>query len=158
ATMTNTQQSPINLTNAILADFGNKLSIKWKKSANGKIKKDEHGVQIEFGGDQRQYIEVDHKQFHLVKFHFHHPSEHWLDGVQQTMELHIVHQNIDDGSRVVLGVFIEPSPSAKAVPSLVSQLRLFFSARDKDADPSISTNPLDWLPKDTKHYARYEGS
>ena len=60
-----------------------------------------------FAADERQYVVLDQKWFHLVQFHFHHPSEHWVDGRQQTMELHVVHQNIDDGSRAVIGVFID---------------------------------------------------
>lgn len=153
------QQSPIDLTNPIHADFGKgKLSIKWKKSAIGKIKKDDHGVHVEFGGDERQYIELDEKRFQLVQFHFHHPSEHWVGGVQQTMELHVVHQNIEDGTRAVMGIFIEPSGKAKSAPSLVAQMQGFFESKDDQPDPSISTNPLDWLPDDVKHYYRYEGS
>jgi carbonic anhydrase len=157
--MGESQQSPINLSNPVFVDFGrDKLSIKWKRSAIGKIKKDEHGVHVELGGDQRQYIELDRKRFHLVQFHFHHPSEHWVDGIQQTMELHVVHQNIDDGSRAVLGIFIEPDEKASSVPTLVKQMRGFFESKEAEPDPSISTNPLDWRPKDTKHYYRYEGS
>lgn len=154
-----TQQSPINLSNPIEVDFGkDKLSIKWKKSAIGTIEKDEHGVHVEFGSDERQYIELDQKRFHLVQFHFHHPSEHWVAGVQQTMELHVVHQNIDDGSRAVVGIFIEPSEKAKSLPSLVPQLRGYFESKETQPDPSISTNPLDWCPDDVKLYYRYEGS
>jgi carbonic anhydrase len=157
--MGSSQQSPIDLTNPIYADFGKgELSIKWKKSALGKIKPDEHGVRVEFGGDERQYIELDKKRFHLVQFHFHHPSEHWVTGVQQTMELHVVHQNIDDGTRAVLGIFIEPSGKSKTAPSLISQLQEFFESKGGPRDPSISTNPLDWLPDDVEHYYRYEGS
>lgn len=157
--MSQRQQSPINLTNSIFVDFGkDKLAIKWKRSATGMIKKDEHGVHVEFGSDQRHYIELDKKRFHLVQFHFHHPSEHWVDGIQQTMELHVVHQNIDDGGRAVLGIFIEPDEKSSSAPSLVSQLRNFFESKDAEPDPMISTNPLDWRPKNTKHYYRYEGS
>lgn len=157
--MSLSQQSPVDLTNPIYADFGKgRLSIKWKKSAIGTIKKDDHGVHVEFGSDERQYIELDKKRFQLVQFHFHHPSEHWVEGVQQTLELHVVHQNIEDGSRAVVGVFIEPSGKTKKVPLLVGQMQRFFELKDGQPDPSISTNPLDWLPGDVKHYYRYEGS
>src|SRR5262245_24477890 len=154
-----TQQSPINLANAIATDFGKDgLEIKLKKSAHGTIKKDEHGLHVEFGGDERQFVMLGRKRFHLVQFHFHHPSEHWVDGIQQTLELHIVHQNIDDGTRVVIGVFIEVSAAAKAVPALVPQIKACCDPKNPTLDCIISTNPLDWLPADTSSYYRYEGS
>lgn len=74
------------------------------------------------------------------------------------MELHVVHQNIEDGSRAVLGIFIEPVTKATSVPSLVDQMQEFFSSKHEQPEPTISTNPLDWLPDDVKHYYRYEGS
>ncbi|MEZ5943960.1 MAG: carbonic anhydrase family protein [Planctomycetaceae bacterium] len=157
--MSRSQQSPIDLSNPVVTDFGkNKLAIKWKKTAKGAIKPDEHGVHIEFEPDERQFIKLDQKQFQLVQFHFHHPSEHWVAGVQQTMELHIVHQNKDDKSRAVIGVFIEPSTKSKVVPTLIPQLRSFLDPQDDNSDPVVSTKPFDWLPEDVKHYYRYEGS
>lgn len=156
--MSQNQQSPINLTSPIHTDFGkNKLAVKWKRSAVGTID-GEHGVTVIFGADQRQYIELDRKRFHLVQFHFHHPSEHWVDGVQQTLELHVVHQNIDDGTRAVLGIFIEPGGKTASVPTLVPKMRAYFESKDEDPEPEFPTNPLDWLPDDKKHYYRYEGS
>lgn len=74
------------------------------------------------------------------------------------MELHVVHQNINDGCRAVVGIFIEPDDKATAIPGLVTQLREYFESTDAEPHPAISTNPLDWLPNDTKHYYRYEGS
>jgi carbonic anhydrase len=157
--MSQAQQSPIDLTAPIVTDFGREgLEIKWKKSAHGKIYKDEHGVHVEFGGDERQFIVLGRKKFHLVQFHFHHPSEHWIDGRQQTMELHVVHQNLNDGSRAVIGIFIEASSDAESVPALVPHIKSLFGGQDQLPEIVVSTNPLDWLPSDTSLYYRYEGS
>ncbi len=159
--MSMSQQSPINLANQIWTDFGqDALKIQWKKSAHGTIKKDEHGVQVIFGADQRQLITLDRKLFHLVGFHFHHPSEHWVSGKQQILELHVVHQNIDDGTRAVLGIFIDVGSAGKGavVPGLVPHFKAFASAEGDHLAYLVSTNPLDWLPADTAHYYRYEGS
>lgn len=153
------QQSPINLQNPIITDFGKDgLQIKWQKSAIGHIKKDEHGVQVVFGADERQYVLLNRRKFHLVQFHFHHPSEHWIDGKQQTMELHVVHQNIDDGSRVVIGIFIEPTDDTASVPDLFAQIKAFTVDPSKPSEKHSTTNPLTFLPKDVEHYYRYEGS
>jgi len=76
------------------------------------------------------------------------------------MELHIVHQNVEDQSRAVVGVFIEATSKSKFTPSLIPKIRTFLEAKESDTepDPEVSTNPLDWLPEDTKKYYRYEGS
>jgi carbonic anhydrase len=74
------------------------------------------------------------------------------------MELHVVHQNVNDGNRAVIGIFIEVSSEAMAVPSLVPQIKAYFGSKDEQPEADISTNPLEWLPSDTSHYYRYEGS
>jgi len=158
-----TQQSPINLHKSVLTDFGKgHLQIKWQKSAIGHVKKDEHGVQVVFGADERQYVMLKGDRFHLVQFHFHHPSEHWIDGKQKTLELHVVHQNIEDGRRVVIGIFIEPTDESATVPDLFSQIKEFVGesskASPKFLEKQTTTNPLAFLPKDTEHYYYYEGS
>lgn len=154
------QQSPINLANPTLADFGkNRLQIHWKKSATGTVSGDTgHGIVVEFAGDERHYAVLDQKKFHLVQFHFHHPSEHWVDGRQQTMELHVVHQNIDDGSRAVIGVFIESTDKEAVVPALVPQLKDILGGSADRTDRTVSHNPLEFLPENTNEYYRYEGS
>lgn len=157
--MSQSQQSPIDLTNPILTDFGqNRLEIKWKKSVQGTILQDAHGVQVVFGGDERQYIMLDRKKFHLVQFHFHHPSEHWINGQQQTLELHVVHQNTSDGSRAVLGIFIDATSSAATVPALVAHLKAQRRAPNQTPQVPIATDPREWLPENTAEYYRYEGS
>jgi carbonic anhydrase len=75
------------------------------------------------------------------------------------MELHVVHQNTRDGSRAVIGIFIDESSDVRAVvPSLVPQLKAHFGTLDEKPDGVVSTNPLDWLPRKTSRYYRYEGS
>lgn len=153
------QQSPINLQNPLFMEFGKEgLQIKWQKSANGHIKKDDHGVQVIFDADERQYVVLNRRKYQLVQFHFHHPSEHWVGGKQQTMELHVVHQNIDDASRVVVGIFIEPTDETAKSPDLFTQIKAFAAGIDTSSEKPAVTNPLSFLPKDIEHYYRYEGS
>ncbi len=155
------QQSPINLKAPIYADpKGEEFKIRWKRSAVGHVVDEGHGVQVQFGFDTRQYAELGRKRFHLVNFHFHHPSEHLVDDEQRTVELHVVHQNTDDGTRLVVGIFIEPSDSddAPAPKSLVELGTLLKAAPGGPSPPEISLNPLDYLPEDRADHYRYEGS
>ncbi|WP_342190207.1 carbonic anhydrase family protein [Stieleria varia] len=158
--MTDQQQSPINLQNAIYADFGSEgLSIHWDGDILGHVRKDEHGVKVEFASDVRQYITIGSKRFHLRQFHFHHPSEHWVDGEQYTMELHLVHQNVDDGSLAVVGVFIEPGNARAAFPSLMTQIETVLGAGShEELEPKVLTDPWNFLPKTWEQHFRYQGS
>src|SRR4051794_36310271 len=153
------QQSPINLRNPIFVDPGpNLLKVEWKRSAVGHVKV-EDGVRIEFDFDERQFVLLGRKKFHLRQFHFHHPSEHAVNGRQRTAELHVVHQNMDDGTRAVVGIFVEPAGGKAATPQLMADLKaLLGGGQEGGTTPRVSTNPLDFLPDNPDKYYRYEGS
>jgi hypothetical protein len=60
-------------------------------------------------GDVSVKFEGDTTSYKLNSYHFHHPSEHVLDGVRYPLEMHIVHQNTADNTKkLVLGVFLTP--------------------------------------------------
>lgn len=144
------QQSPINLTNQItLTEFKKPLKIRWSKHLEGSIAKD-HGFSIRFSGDKRERISFDGLDFQIIQYHFHHKSEHWLDGKQFPLELHMVHQNCDvqGGGIAVLGVFIDSEKKPRGSSRLVQ----------KTSGSPLETNPRRWLPSDVSHYFRYEGS
>ena len=149
------QQSPIDLESPIVTNFGpDTLKIRWRKSVRGTIVGGNHGTsKVQFNANDADYILLDRCRYHLVNFHFHLPSEHWLAGKQQRMELHIVHQNTEqhDGSRAALGIFIEPKNKGRARQTSTS-------GKGHGNPPSISTNPWDWLPSQVDEYFRYEGS
>lgn len=154
------QQSPINLKNPIYADLsGEEFKVRWKRSASGHVKDEGHGVQVLFDFDVRQFVELGRKKFHLVNFHFHHPSEHLVEDEQRTVELHVVHQNVDDGTRLVVGIFIEPTDSDSPVPRSIGELTSILKAGATGGRPAeIALNPLDYLPEERSKQYRYQGS
>ena len=162
--MADQQQSPINIHNAIYADFGSEgLSIPWaehKEAVSCRVHKDHHGVKVEFASDERIFIKIGEKPFHLRQFHFHHPSEHWFDGKQHTLELHLVHENVDDGSKAVIGVFINVVDDADSLfPSLMTQADTILGTDTcKELECNASTNLRDFLPTTWKQHYRYHGS
>jgi len=50
-------------------------------------------------------VTVDDKEFSLLQFHWHTPSEHWMEGENFPMELHLVHQD-ENGTFLVIGAFV----------------------------------------------------
>lgn len=63
-----------------------------------------HTVEAEVPPDAAR-LRVGERTYRLVQFHWHTPSEHWLDGNRFPMELHMVHA--DENGRLVLGALVE---------------------------------------------------
>jgi carbonic anhydrase len=76
-----------------------------------------NGHTIQVNVDPGSTITLNNQTFALKQFHFHHPSEHTVDGINLPMELHLVHAN-DQGELAVLGIFMvegDPNPTLKSL-------------------------------------------
>src|SRR5258707_7472124 len=95
-------QSPIDLTKAQKLDL---VDIKFNyKPSKLNIFNNGHTIQVNYdAGSSIIYNEIEYK---LIQFHFHHPSEHTIDGKVFALELHFVHQSAT-GDLAVVGVMIE---------------------------------------------------
>jgi carbonic anhydrase len=146
---TGTQQSPVDITGAIPAEQP-QLKIDWRKPPDT-IVNNGHTIQINFtGGDN---LTVGDRSYELVQFHFHHPSEHRIDGKISPMEAHFVH-SAASGGLAVIGVFLIPGGSNAVFNKIVSTMPP-TEGPPVPADASIDPNGL--LP--ARHgYYRYEGS
>lgn len=61
-----------------------------------------HGtMQVNFPAGQT--CSLGDREFELLQFHFHAPSEHSMDGVRGAMEVHLVHKDKATGGLAVLG-------------------------------------------------------
>jgi carbonic anhydrase len=103
-----TEQSPIDLAGAVRAelprlrlDYG---TVALRPVDNG------HTIQLDVGAGHR--LELDGRSFALRQFHFHHPSEHALDGRRWPMEAHFVHRG-EGGGLAVIGLFLEPGAAGE---------------------------------------------
>lgn len=159
--MSQEQQSPIDLTEPIYADLGDKgLKIHWNGVAKGRVVQDHEGLKVGFSPDAGQYIKLGGKTYHLKSFHFHHPSEHWVNGEQFAVELHVVHKNTKDGTLAVVGIFLEVGETKSKCPELVSRLGEFLAPKSEQGEIGdlIETDPNAFLPANLDDYYRYEGS
>ncbi len=97
------EQSPVDLdagTPAILTDVG----VDWQPCPLS-VLNNGHTIQVNTAAGCS--ITLDGKAYRMKQFHFHHPSEHLIDGRAQAMEAHFVHV-ANDGDVAVLGVFMVP--------------------------------------------------
>jgi carbonic anhydrase len=149
ACSTGSQESPVDIKDAIFARQPS-LKFSWSKRPDTIINNG-HTIQLDFA--QGNTLHVGDRSFGLTQFHFHHPSEHLVEGKRFAMEAHFVHA-AETGGLAVLGVFIVPG-KANAVFSKIVSTMPPTAGPSVSADPAIDPSRL--LPAQRDYY-RYEGS
>jgi carbonic anhydrase len=96
-------------------------------------------------------LRVGERTYRLVQFHWHTPSEHWLDGERYPMELHMVHA--DDQGRLVLGALVEAGRANRELDKIWSVLPRKPGDHAEIHDFDVSK----LLPASLRSY-RYSGS
>ena len=86
-------------------------------------------------------ITLDGRQFSLLQFHFHLPSEHTVEGESYPMEVHFVHQ-ADEGDLAVIGVFMDVDGGNSAVQSIWDAV----PGVDEAPAPLAALDPNAFLP------------
>jgi len=146
------QQSPIDIGTTVKAQLG-PLKITWEKNADT-IVNNGHTIQLDMGETSASVLQVgDGGNFRLVQFHFHHPSEHLVEGRRSAMEAHFVHQSADRGTLGVLGVFLV---SGAANPAFARLAAAFPAAAGQEAALD-GVDPNGLLPASLAYWS-YEGS
>ncbi len=96
-------QSPINLSGFIEADLA---PIQFNYGVGGyEILNNGHTVQVNY--QKGSSIKVDGITFNLLQFHFHAPSENYINGNAYPLEAHLVHADKDGNLAVVAVMFTE---------------------------------------------------
>jgi len=96
------EQSPIDLTGAEPVTLS-EIGFEYAPSPIS-IQNNGHSIQVNY--EPGSGIVLDGTRYGLVQFHFHHRSEHTVDGADCPLELHLVHADAD-GALAVVGVFVE---------------------------------------------------
>jgi carbonic anhydrase len=147
------EQSPINLEDAKAnATSEANIQINYQPSSFT-IKNNGHTVQADANTDENSIV-IDGKEYKLVQFHFHVPSEHQMEGKNLDMELHLVHKNADD-QLAVLGVLMKAGKENKILAELWSKLPKEESEDNILLEEEINLSSL--LPQDKTAF-HYNGS
>lgn len=144
------QQSPIDLRAATPASAGT-IKVDYKSTT---LRVVNNGHTIQCNTDPGSSMTLDGQHFRLLQFHFHHPSEHAMDGRRFDLEAHFVHIN-DDGMLAVLGVFIEPGIGNDMLAPVWQHMPR--SAGPEKKVSSVRIDPVRLLPVN-RQYFRYLGS
>lgn len=153
-------QSPINIVTSDVKGTAN-WSTDYKSTAL-LISHTEHmedivdnGHTIQITVDEGSTLTVEGKSYSLKQFHLHTPSEHTLNGKNQPMEMHMVHQS-EDGSLAVLGVlFTEGKVPNADFAKIIAHLPNAKGETKHVADENLELSVH--MPKDNFAY-HYTGS
>lgn len=122
------EQSPIDLTAGQSSD---PIAIEYEYERT-RIGVENNGHTIQVNPDPGSGIVLNGVRFDLLQFHFHHASEHTVDGIQQPLEMHLVHRN-DGGSLAVVGVLFQEGPANDALAPVWAHLPAEPTASDVNA-------------------------
>ncbi|WP_386339530.1 carbonic anhydrase family protein [Xanthomonas citri pv. citri] len=146
------QNSPIDLKGAIDANLGTLLLS--YSAVPLVVRNTGHSIQLDLhdGGS----MATGGKQYQALQLHFHHPSEHLLNGRRFPMEAHLVHQG-PDGTLGVLAIFFETGKANTAFQRVLDAM-----PKDKDqtrqvANATVSAEAF-LPPSNQRSFYRYEGS
>ena len=144
-----TQQSPINLAKPVHADIA-KLKVDWQSFSMTVVNLG-HTAQVVVPAGS-SITEGDAK-YNLAQFHFHHPSEHLVDGSAMAMEVHFVHLNEKKDAALVVGIFIVEG----AANTILGQIFSSIPKEKGENKTTLTVDPSKLLPAKLDRY-RYEGS
>ncbi|KAF9401924.1 hypothetical protein BGZ94_005061, partial [Podila epigama] len=107
-------QSPIDISretrNTIVHDAIQPMIMDYKPLNGATAHWNGHTVEVDLDASSAKYnntVTLNGKQFNLIQFHFHTPSEHRIDGRHADAELHLVHRSPKDQSIAVISLLLE---------------------------------------------------
>jgi carbonic anhydrase len=144
------RQSPINIEGAKKSNLP-AIQFDYKPSPL-KIINNGHTIQVNF--DPGSSIKVGGKEYSLVQFHFHHPSEEKIRGHQYDMVIHLVHKD-SAGNLAVVALLVKKGKENPTIQTLWNNLPA--EVGKEHTVPGVSINAADLLPADHNYYS-FEGS
>jgi len=149
ACLTGRQQSPIDLTGAIASGVDAPHPA-WTTAHGGAVVNTGHTIQVDLA--DAGSIQLNGVSYTLKQFHFHHPSEHTIDGKSFPLEVHLVHA-ASDGRLAVVGVLFEEGAANETLDAVWATA----PARSGKAAVAFEIDAASFVPK-SGGALRYEGS
>ena len=144
-------QSPIDIVEARVTDTLYPLNFSYQPA---ELRLQNNGHTIQQNWPTGSTVTVGSKTFALKQFHFHNRSEHFINGQDFDLEMHLVHE-AEDGQLLVLAILFEIG-----IPnSFLARLADHFPSSPGTIahDPEHMINPLEAIPHDRGYYF-YQGS
>lgn len=144
------KQSPINISKFLQEDLPD-INVSYHLVGLD-IVNNGHSIQVNYTPGSG--FRADNVNYNLLHFHFHTPSEHYLDGAPYPMELHLVHKAAD-GTLAVIGVMMKVGAHNPVIEEIWQNTPINAGGTRVVKDVRLSA--ADLMPE-SKDYFRYEGS
>jgi carbonic anhydrase len=148
------EQSPIDIRHAQKAALP-AIRFEYKSGPLKYVINNGHTIRVDYhdspgtGG----LLIVGDKQYKLTQFHFHRPSEEYIDGKSFAMEVHLMHQ-ASDGKVAGVTVFLKTG----SANSTVQRIWMHMPKSEGQKEVSgVDLNPAGLLPNNLSYYT-YTGS
>mgnify|MGYP002713165811 CR=1 FL=1 len=149
--MDGTAQSPIDVQGALELNLAD-ISFSYGATALSIFN---NGHTIEVTADSGSSITYNEIQYDLAQFHFHHPSEHSVNGELADMEIHFVNKDPNGGGYAVVGVLlVEGEADNEAYADIFANLPPELSVAQAT---DIMVDLMSLLPE-TQTFYTYQGS
>jgi carbonic anhydrase len=150
-----TEQSPIDIQNPQKADLP-ALRFEYKSAPLKYLINNGYTIRVNYhdAPGTGNFLIVADKKYQLTQFHFHHPSEEYVQGKPYEMESHFMHQ-AEDGKIAGVTVFLKAGNPNAMVQQLWDHMPITESKEEEI--PGVEINPAALLPHDLSYYT-YMGS
>lgn len=144
------QQSPIDLRDPVVAQVS-PLALDYRAAP---LRLTNTGRTIQVNLEPGSILTLNDRTYTLQQIHFHHPSEHTLEGVAFPMEIHLVHRS-EAGDMAVLAVFLQAGAENPALTPIWAAMPT--RVRETISPPATLIDAIALLPTDSATF-RYFGS
>jgi carbonic anhydrase len=152
------RQSPINIVTSEHEGKHHDLVFQYQPTSAHIV---HNGHSFQTLSESTRIVLFNGQSYKLLQAHFHDPSEHHIDGVSYSMELHLVHKD-SKGKLLVVGVLAQEGEEQKELARLGAWVEQQVGHRMLQAGEEVAVaNQFDLmkiLPKDLEHFYAYGGS
>jgi carbonic anhydrase len=147
------EQSPIDIRRTKKADLP-AIRFEYKSGPIKIINNGYTAVRVNYAPGNGNFLIVGEKRYELTQFHFHRPSEEYIDGKPYDMVIHLMHAASD--AKVAGVAVLLKAGSANATIQQLWQYMPKTPGKEREV-PGVDLNPAGLLPRDSAYYM-YMGS
>jgi carbonic anhydrase len=148
------EQSPIDIRSAQETDLP-VLRFESKNAALRYVINNRYTIRVNYHPGNGNFLIVKDKRYQLTQFHFHHPSEEYIEGKPYPMEVHLMYQ-ATDGSVAGVTVFLRPGSSSPTVQKIWQHMP---EKEGQEEVTGVEISPGGLLPaQQVRRYYMYMGS
>jgi carbonic anhydrase len=149
------EQSPIDIRNAQTAALPT-VRFEYQKAPLKYLLNNGYTIRVNYHDDAgaANLLLVGDQRYHLTQFHFHRPSEEYVDGKTYDMVLHLMHEGLK-GEIIGVAVLLKQGAANATVQQIWDHMPTRKTT--EQAIPGVKIDPARMLPPETDYYT-YMGS